>query len=218
MKCRSIPASLFRRKSLFAVGAALLVLTPHLLLAAPDQPRLNKPLIPKQTPRHSVTQSRSPAECPARADAFSDRAFLSAELARQSMAADMAQGVLSHRGKTDPQVELWAQRLLKTTQRSTPKLEALLLAEGGLDRKVYTEAREALLPQKRSLNGQSVPYRFIMFLIPYCEQTMEAAIPALLKASQNEAAEMASDLLSELAKLSLEVRDWLHTHHYRNDI
>ncbi|WP_446424000.1 hypothetical protein [Mailhella sp.] len=223
-----------RWSSIAVIGAALLAGTPCSSSAAPNQERLNRPQSSlRETRSHDfkAERDRSQAE---RADknrrfsaerphhkaqaAFSDRAFLSASLAREETALSLAREVLREPAKGGSQIETWAKQVRDSAEENSLLLEKALHAEGGIDRHAYGKARKALEAQNLHSPERSAPARFIMFLFPYCEQTMRAAIPALLESPQEDVSALAADLLIERAKLSLEIRRWLHAHHYRNDI
>ena len=217
------------------MGAALLLTAPCSASAAPDQKRLDRPHPSlKDTRSHDfkAERDRSRAERSegkrldhdserTRQDAasvFSDRAFLSAALAREETAAELARDVLRTRTQGGRQIEAWATQVLDSTEENCILLEKALHDEGGIDQHAYGKARNALKVQEARMAERPASARFVMFLFPYCEQTMAAAIPALLESPREQVSALAADLLIERAKLGLEIRRWLHTHHYRNDI
>lgn len=240
MKCNidlSLKSSVW--KDVIAIGIAFLILFPSMAGAAPDQERLNRPPQLTQEPRsHDFKAERDKKEerlldlrkyreghktsptvsSTMKKTEFTDRAFLSAALAREEAALEMAWEVLRSPTKEGGQIELWASQVRNSAEAALRPLEKALHAEGGIDRKAYAKARQALEPHDGDSQNRSAPARFIMFLFPYCKQTMEAAIPALLRSPQEEVAKLACNLLIEQAQLGLEIRRWLHTHHYRNDI
>ena len=226
--------SLLNWGGIAVIGAVLLAVAPCPAPAAPDQQRLNRPqpsLRDSRSHDFKAERDRSRAErpdkkhrssterpCPKAQAAFSDRAFLSASLAREESALALAREVLRSPARGGSQIEAWAKQVLESSEENCLLLEKALHSAGGIDRHAYSMARKALEEQHPRIAERAAPACFIMFLFPYCEQTMRAAIPALMESPQESVSALAADLLTERAKLSLEIRRWLHTHHYRNDI
>ena len=220
--------------SLAVLAASLLICSPCPAPAAPDQERLNRPPSSLREPRHhdfkaerdrrytegTGSKQHSSAKNTQNAihSTFSDRAFLSASLAREESIMTLAKEVLRTHTHGGRQVAEWAKQVLDSAEKNSLFLEKTLHGEGGIDRHAYTAARKALSLHSGDSAKYSAPARFVMLLFPYCEQTMTASISALLESPQENVSDLAAEMLIERAKLSLEVRHWLHTHHYKNNV
>lgn len=227
-----------RFRPLLAFCAFLLVILflHGIATAAPDQKRLNREpatssrqtVLPDGMTSSGTALSDSPIQFQRKkADpwaqhrhqsAYSDRAFLSSQLAWEKTALRHAQAVLNSKEELPTHMKVWAEAVMEHAEKRLAFVRTTLAEMGGLDRRAFRQAEQALDEQSSSGRGISPQGSFIMFLFPYCKNGMESAVAALLESPSQNVSAMARSMIIAQADLIAEVREWLRTHHYKNDI
>lgn len=138
--------------------------------------------------------------------AYSDQNFLSALLAREELLQHFTRMLLQAPGNTETDILDWAILLHRQSTLRIAFAQKILPSLGGLKQDMYLDIRRRLAQENSEQQMLSPGVQFVLFLYPYCKESMADAIPALMDSSYMSIAEMAREILMENAFLSSAIR------------